>query len=373
MASEARLRALGGNADFLEDASNARRWYGSLVDYPGRATMEFGTWNHSADDSVTGRGGALHVQFDEAGRWGVGGIHWGENLPAPDPGGWIRLLYAREFGPVALGLTFLGTSHSAADNGDEFALTGESRFTHDLGLGARFDLSDQLYVDLAAEALDAEVDYYDNDNGITREDLGGWHGFGLRARAFHAVADELAMVYRVDWRRETRPITDPDIGGLTDLDADIFAGGIGFTMLLDPDVMVLVSSDYQRREDERDAVIPFVSDWERIWRLWWRLDVRVGLETRILPWLTLRGATGYRRTVDESLQRLTWSEEFAESHYEYLISVDVPIAVGVGVHLGTLDLDLTYGEEKPFVGGQAVAMPRTRDDRATTLSLSYGF
>jgi len=372
-ASEARLRALGGGADFLEDPTGVQRWSGSLVDYPGVATLELGSWDHDADGAVTGRGGGLHLAFDEAGRWGTAAMYFGDDLPAPDPGGWIRLLYARRLGPVSLGLTFRGTSHSDADNGDELSLTGESRFLHDLGLGARFDLSDGFYVDLAAEALDAEVDYYDNENGIVREDLGGWEGFGLRARAFQSLRPDVVATYRVDWRRDTRPITDPVIGGLADLDADIFRGGVGFTLLPDPDRLLIASVDYQRREDERRAAVPFYSDWERTWRLWWRLDVRVGVEARMTPWLTVRAATGYRRTVDESLQSFTWSEQFTDQHYDYRITVDVPVALGVGVHLGDFDADLAHGEAVPFAEGQALVDGRDADASVTTVSLSYGF
>jgi hypothetical protein len=372
-ATEARVRALGGGADFLEDPTGVQRWAGSLVDYPQHATLELGRWHHEAADTVSRRGGGLHHRFDAAGRWGTAAIYFGEDLPRPDPGGWVRLIWARQFGPVSLGATFRGTSYSDADDGDELALTGESRYLHDLGLGLRWDVSDRLYLDLAAEALDAEVDYYDNQNGITREDLGGWDGFALRGRAFQRLGPTVVATGRVDWRRDTRPITDPVIGGLADLDADIFHGGLGFTILPDPDRLVIASVDYQRREDQRRATIPFHADWETTWRLWWRLDVRVGLEARLRPWLTVRAATGYRRTVDESLQRYRWSDDFTDSHYDYLITVDVPVALGVGLHLGDLDLDLTYGEAAPFAGGTAVIQQPAPERRTTTASLGYRF
>ncbi len=374
LATTARVRSLGGQSDYYEDDSSVQRWYGALVDYPNRAHLDAGDWNHDTGD-IEGTGGGLHVQFDRAGKWGTAAMHFGDDLPEPDPGGWIRLLYARRFGKIALGATFRGTSYSqAASDPPDQNLLGESRFVHDLGLGARWDLSDRVYADLAAEIREGEVDYYDNANGIVVEDDGGFDSWGARARVFHGLHDRVAAVYRLEWYHDQRPISDATMNGLVDMDAKIFRGGLGFNVLVDPDNLVVVSIDFDRNEENRNAQFPFYVDWDYGWRQWWRLDVRVGVESRVLPWLTLRGAASYRRTVDEQVYSYTWTSDYEERVYTYDLGVEVPVVLGVGVHFGSFDADFVFNDRALFdVNTGAARRDFGEGDTYTSLTLRYSF
>jgi hypothetical protein len=375
-ATTARVRALGGQSDLLEDDLGVVRWYGALADYPDLAVLETGDLDHDAGGSITdklaGSGGGLHAAFDQAGRWGVAAMYFGDDLPEPDPGGWFRLLYARRFGPVALGATFRGTSHSEAVSAPpDQTLQGGSRFLHDLGLGARWDVSDRLYADLAADIREGEIDYYDNANGITYEDDGSFDSFSLRGRAFHGLTRDIAAVLRLEWQRDLRPVTDDIMAGLVDLDATVFRAGLGFNILPDPDNLVIASVDYDRREENRDARHPFYAQWEDGWRDWWRLDVRVGIESRVRPWLTLRGAASYRRTVDEHLYTYDWTG-YEERLYDYEVSVRTPVTLGCALHVGPVDADLVFNDRALFDMDSGCARRDTGED-ATYTSLTIGY
>jgi hypothetical protein len=378
-ATTARLRSLGGQGDYLEDDANVLRWYGSLVDYPGRAVLELGTWDHEApgplSDRIGGRGGGLHARFDRAGRWGTGAVYFGEDLPAPDLGGWIQLLWARRLGPLAVGASFRGSSYSEAGRttGSD-ALDGQSAFTHGLGLGVRWDLADGLYADLAADLRHVDVDYLRGSTGPTVSGVGGWDGLGARARLFQELKRELALVYRAEWLRDRRPLVDAIMADLVDLDLDVLRGGVGCLYLPDADNLLIVSVDYHRIDETRRARHPFFADFTHGERAWWRLDVRCGLEARLLPWLTARAAAGYRRTVDEAQLVHDWSDGFQERVYGYAVRVRTPVVLGLGLHAGPFDADLVLNDTAPW--GLDHAGPVADDDRAggfSAITLAYRF
>ncbi len=377
LATTSRVRSLGAQADYFEDDSNVFRWYGSLVDYPQLAVLELGEWNHDTsgdlDDRVTGSGGAVHFRFDEQGRWGTAAMAFGDDMPEPDPGGWIRLVWARRFGPVSLGATFRGTSYSSASNGPNQALDGNSRFLHNLGLGARVDLSDAVYLDLAAEIQDSEVDFYDRANNVAIEDDGGWDSFGVRGRVFHALTDHAAAVYRLAWFRDIRPIVDAELDHLAYLDGDLFHGGVGFNLLLDADNLVLLAADSTRPEADRPARWPIYANWDTARREWWQLDVRVAVESRLRSWLTLRGAASYRRSTDESNLVDGWSGDYVEQAYFYDVGVDTPVSLGLGLHFGQFDADFLFNATAPFSLGNALVGGEGDDASFSSITLSYGF
>jgi hypothetical protein len=378
-ATTSRLRSLGGQADYLEDDANVLRWYGSLVDYPQRAVLELGSWSHDAGGSLPGRvtnqGGGLHAQFDPDQTWGVGAVYFGEDLPAPDGGGWINLLAARRFGKVAVGGSFRASSFSdAASNHVSGWLDGSSNFVHDFGLGIRWDLSDGLYLDLAGNRKHVSIDYYDSEHFIAYDGAHGWDSFGLRGRLFHGLTDQVAAVYRLDWVRDVRLLVDPDLADLAKQDADNLAAGVGLNYLPDPDNLLVLSVDYRRLEDIRRARNPFYAAFERSVRDWWRLDVRCGLESRLLPWLTLRAAASYRRTVDEATLTYRWSEDFLEWEYDYRITVETPVVLGLGLHFGPFDADLVFNDTTPFGLGYLLTGGQDGQDTGfSSITLGYRF
>lgn len=355
MATSSRVRSFGGAPDLVEDDSGVLRWYGALVDYPDLGTLHLGDWAHNrsgaARDALAGRGGGVNVGV---GRWGVLAMHFGEDLPAPDPGGWIQLMWGRRLGALSLTAAFRATSWSDATSSPTSALEGGSRFIHLLGLGARWDLADRTYLDLAVDAMESEVDYYrrNGEAPVAEEDIGAWDSTGIRGRLFHQLTEELVWVGRLAWFRDLRPITDDQFADLVNLDADHFRGGFAFHVLPDPDHLVIIGGDYRRLDDARDARHPFQAVWTDSWREWWRIDARVAVESRVLPWLSLRASASYRRHVNEQQYQYRWTDDFAETAYEYRIRVDTPVIVGLGLHLGSFDADLVINATAPLEVGQ---------------------
>lgn len=376
-ASTARVRALGGIPDLIEDDSGTLRWYGALVDYPNLGVLELGDWAHNlsgaARDDLASRGGGAHVRLDEAGRWGTLAVRFGEDLPAPDPGGWFMATYARRLGPVSLGVATQATSYSRASTVNSFGyLQGESRFLHLVGLGVRWDVSDDMYVDLAADVLDSEVDYYDEARNVSHDNLGGWNSFGLRGRVFRSLTEQLVWVGRVDWFRDTRPVSDEVFDGLVDLDADHIQGGFALHLMPDPDNLVVFSADYRGIEVDRHAY-ERLSQWQRGYREWWRFDARVGLESRVLPWLTVRASASYRRHVDETQYVFDWPT-FQEVAYDYTVRVDTPVTVGFGLHLGAVDCDIVINDTAPFEVGHGLdGFADGEHANLTSVTLTRGF
>lgn len=361
-ATTARVRTLGGVHDLLEDDTSVLRWPGALIDYTELATLELGDWAHSVEgaalDDLASRGGAVHVPIppDYLGVTAAG-LRYGEDLTAPDAGGWIQLMLALPLGPLDLGLAFRATSSSAASDGADQPLTGDSKFLHAVLLGARWDVSDATYVDLALEAMDSEIDYYRRDlqTPIVAEDLKTDDSWGVRARGFHRLSDTVTWVGRLAWFRDRRPLVDAFFDDLVDYEGDHFQGGFGFHLTPDPDNLIVITGDYRRLEDERRARHRFVAAWETGWREWWRIDARVGIESRVAPWLTLRASATYRRHVDDARYAYRWSESYTERAYDYTVRVDTPVTVGVGLHLGRFDLDIVANATAPMEIGHTTA------------------
>lgn len=360
LASSSRVRALGNVPDLIEDPSGALRWYGAVVDYPDLGTLHLGDWAHRRNGAARGdlasRSGGVHVQLDEGGRWGTVAMHFGEDLPAPDPGGWFQAMWGRRMGDVSLALAFRATSWSDAASSPAAPLEGDSRFIHLLGLGARWDVSDATYLDLAVDAMESEVDYYrrNGEHPVVEEDLGEWDSVGVRGRVFHQLTDQLVWVGRLSWFRDLRPITDDVMTDLVNLDARYFRGGFGFHLMADPDNLVIISGDYRSVDDHRQARHPFQATWKDGDNQWWRIDARVGVESRVLPWLTLRASASYRRHVDEQQYEYRWADDFAETAYSYRVRVDTPVTVGLGLHLGSFDCDVVVNATAPFEIGDGL-------------------
>lgn len=380
-ATTARQRSLGGLGDFFEDDANVRRWYGSLVDYPQRAVLELGDWDLDAGGSISRRlsrqGGGLHAQFDAEQRWGVAAVYFGEDLPLPDGGGWVNLLYARRFGDVSVGGSFYASSFSDAGSTHVGTwLEGRSNFVHELGLGARWDLARHTYLDVAAYRRHVEVDYFARVDSVVilMPNVHGWDSFGARARVFHGLTEQLAAVGRIDYVRDLRFLVDPDLNDLARQDADNLALGAGLNYLPDPDNLIVVSLDYRRVDDVRRARNPFYATFQHRQGDWWRLDGRCGLESRVLPWLTVRAAVSYRRTVDEFTLTYRWSDEFLEWRYDYRVHVSTPVVLGLGVHLGAFDADLVLNDTAPFGPGfPPTTAPLDGGSRYSAVTLGYRF
>jgi len=378
-ATTSRIRNLGGEGDYFEDDANVLRWFGSLADYPDLAVLELGEMqlgdaSDVAGDRIRNRGGAMHLQLTDPVNVGTFAMYFQTDLPEPEPGGSFSALYSHTLLGLQLGAYFRGTSYgTAANNPTTEGLQGDARYFHNYGLGLRADLSDRLYVDLAGELIHTQLEYHDAARGIADDDSRLDSG-AARARAFWAVTDDVALVPVFDYLSELRATYLDILDDTTGLDAWQISTGLGANALLDPDNLLIVSVEYRKRHEDYAARHPWLSDYDFRWREFWTIRARVGIESRLLPWLTLRASTAYRRLTDE---QYTWQDlEDGSRIFEYGwdVNVTVPISLGVGMHFGAFDADLVFNDEAPFSFGYLLT---GADDgntaNFTSITLSYGF
>ena len=70
----------------------------------------------------------------------------------------------------------------------------------------------------------------------------------------------------------------------------------------------------------------------------------MGVESRLLAWLTLRAGVEYRRS--DTDQRLQPAPPGGDDQISHEVHVDVPLNLGLGLHFGKFDADLVINEIK---------------------------
>jgi hypothetical protein len=335
-ATDARVRSLGGLADAFEDDSNALRWPGSLIDYAGQAALGLS----EVEDGGTSTFGSANLSLGAAGRWGVVSLGFADRLSEGEPGGFFAAGYAHRFGPLNAALTFRGTTYGTAANpAGEAQFTGDARYLHTWGFGARADLGEGVYVDGAAETVRSELEYDDNALDLSLHELSS-DSHAWRLRGFARVSEKVVVVPHVSYAHDVRPTVSDALGGPADLSGWNVLAGLGVNTLLDPDNLLVLSLDYLSLRRDWSARYPEHTAFDTGWRDIWQFVVRVGFESRVQPWLTLRAGAVYRRLTDEWYLSETLTEGLTDYDYRWNVRVAVPVAVGLGLHFGAFDGDL---------------------------------
>jgi hypothetical protein len=334
-ATDARVRSLGGLADAFEDDSSALRWPGSLIDYAGQAALGLS----EVEDGGTSTFGSTNVGLDATGRWGVLGLAFADKLLEGEPGGFFAAGYARRFGRVNAALTFRGTTYGTAANpAGEAQFTGDARYLHTWGFGARADLGEGMYIDGAAEIVRSELEYDDDALSLSIHELSS-DSHTWRLRGFARLSDQVVVVPHVSYGHDVRPTVSDALGGPADLAGWNLLAGLGVNALLDPDNLLVVSLDYLSLRRDWTTRYPEHTAFDTGWRDIWQFVVRVGFESRVQPWLTLRAGAVYRRLTDEWYLSETLAPGITDNDYRWNVRVAVPVSVGVGLHFGAFDGD----------------------------------
>ncbi len=369
-ATDARVRSLGGLADAFEDDSNALRWPGSLMDYAGQASLGL---SEEQDGALSTFGGA-NVGLDADRRWGVLGLAFADQLPDGERGGYFSAGYAHRLGPVNAALTFRGTTYGTAANpAGDAEFTNDARYMHSWGVGARADLADGIYVDAAAELVRSELEYDDDALGISVHELSS-DSHAWRLRGFARVSDKVVLVPHVSYGHDVRPTVSDALGGVADLSGWDTLAGLGVNALLDPDNLVLVSLEYLSLQRDWSARYPEQTTFDAGWRDMWQFVVRVGLESRVQPWLTLRAGAVYRRQTDEWYLGEALPGGATDYDYRWNVGVAVPVSVGIGLHFGAFDGDLAVHDGGLLATDELPAgLEETDDGAVIAATLRYGF
>ena len=353
-ATLARVRGLGDGAAYLEDDANVLTWFASLVDHPDRVVLDLGHLDHdragSLNRTLSGGGGGLHAQLDRAGHWGTLGLYVQETLPAGAPGGAITLLGARRFGKLAVGGKAMFSSHYEGSNATEIYGEGEGLYFHAFGLSTRWSVRPGLTGDIAAEIVNVQGD-------AGRQDLWylpyqqAWTTWGARTRWFLALSEVATLVPAFDHRQDDRQALAALLDAPADRHARRTAAGLG--MNLQPaghdqqpfgQTLVVISGELSWGR-ERNTRLPdsgFIYEYDRSDATYREVHARVGLETMVQPWLTIRGALQYYRLQNEvdAARGLTDEGRPVRWLEERRIQVLTPITLGVSLHAGPFQADL---------------------------------
>ncbi|MEN8006309.1 MAG: hypothetical protein ABFS42_04805 [Candidatus Krumholzibacteriota bacterium] len=383
-ASSTRIGSLGGSGGFFEDHHNVLRWYGSLGDYPDLVIIETGHFDLSDgydDDwgrTVSGPGGGVHARFDKNGRWGTGGLFFHGLADDSDPGslhdgyrgGSVTALYARDIAGLSVGFMFRHTAdtdfQSAAPSPDPVERTFEQT-RNDFGFGLRMDISPQAYLDLAGEIRHLRNRAFGSDPADPdwdTSDLDSWNNQGLRARAFIGLNDRLALAPLVEYVHEdftgTSHAGGDLVGETSGNRGHLFRVGAGLNLFVDADNLLLFSTEHVTgRVDHTIRDLDGDSSYS------WREDygvllLRLAFETRLAHWVTARASAGYEHVDNQGDNRFPETGEH------------IPLGLGLGLHLGSLSVDLGLTDREPR-GLSRYSAALTAADSSTWLAITLGY
>ena len=78
--------------------------------------------------------------------------------------------------------------------------------------------------------------------------------------------------------------------------------------------------------------------------------------------------------VDEATLTYSWSEDFLEWEYDYQITVETPVVLGLGLHFGPFDADLVFNDTTPFGLGYLLTGGQDGQDTGfSSITLGYRF
>ncbi|MDY0110010.1 MAG: hypothetical protein RBT60_08760 [Candidatus Krumholzibacteria bacterium] len=378
-ASLARLRALGDGAAYLEDDANVLVWFASLVDYPDQVVLDLGHLDHDApgslNRSLTGTAGGLHAQIDRAGRWGTVGLYAQEALPAGAPGGAISVLGARDGGRLVLGARAMFSSYFDGANSTDFYGYGQALYFHAYGLGVRCDLASGLYGDVAGEIVNVQGDASAEGLWLLPPQQ-TWSTWAARTRWFIGLNATTALVPVLDHRQDDRQFYSEILVAPADRHARRTAVGLGLNILPNADNLVVVSGELSWGRDLHNLLPGGATLWEYDAADFTYQDVhvRVGLETTVRPWLTVRGALQYWRLQHEQSTERGHTVPGPPDRWtsEQSIEVLVPITLGVGLHAGPFQADLVLNARWPETYGTVPFGP-VSNQRGTYSGITLGY
>ena len=385
-ASTARLAALGGG-DYLDDERAVLRWYADLVDHPNLAVFELGRFDSGGggqpwSDEISAQGGGIHARFDEAGRWGTLAAYFHSRavegsagqVGADYPGGSFSLVYARSQGRLDLGLRFRGTSYAEYGGTAGSDLSGREDYRHVMGLGARWRHDEGLSFEIAGEIRDITQRTVDENRALSYLGAGGRDSYALRARARVGLSETVTLVPLLAYARDICDVYSLQLEDVAQLDGYLLQAGFGLDLVRGDGDLVVFSAEYRDGKDNQDGIGSLYRAYDTQRREWFTILVRVGVEERLLPWLTVRASLQYRRVDDEAVLLLPGTTGPAAYDDSGRIAVTTPLGLGLTAAAGRFRLDAAYNDQAPL--SQATVPDANAPREAAnfvTVSLRYLF
>jgi hypothetical protein len=360
-ATSTRILSLGGDGDYFEDEHNVLFWPGSLPDYPNVGILELGDVLAEDGDRAAPvrQGGGVHFRLEQAGRWGTAALYLSEAGKSEQVPGTLTAAWARAFGDLQLGL--LGSWSRFAEPGEGPDMWQEES---GIGIGLRADLGEHVYGDMAAVWYGTDRFY----GGAVEE--GRWGSYVWRLRLFLGLRENLAVVPLLENTGQAHLAWREDLGVpmATDLDARRTRVGLGLNVLPDADNLLVASYEYRWGKEDYGR-----SPWYGLYLEENKLArhiLRLGVESRQLAWLTLRGSVRQEMMHDERWTHfgggLVYREDAKEPRLE--------LSLGLGLHLGAFDADLLVNDKAPFsLGSFLTGAGQEEAVNFTSVTLAYTF
>ena len=377
-ASSTRVISLGGGGDYLEDADNILRWYGSIASYPDIAVIELGDYvpDENASRNARGQGGGAHYALDSTGDWGVATAYFFEQDFEESDRPEVHVGWGRSWSGFQAGAAWSYRGILRELTQEDWSPYRLEKEDMTCGLGLRADLGPRTYLDVAADLT--WTDRVLEINGVElADDQGRNDTYGYRARVFHRVSEQVVLVPVVAHSREMYDEFD--------LFADVYADafqydnrlttfGIGADVFPDADVMLVLSAAWvdndRRMSNPQDPDTPL--------RLYHEESTaqkfRIGLESRARSWLTLRA--GVSQIFIDAKTCAKIKEPTSEETDNRIHEVDsrFDLALGLAMHLGDLDVDMVFNDDAPFaLGSFLTGGGREEDVNFTRITLTYSF
>jgi hypothetical protein len=191
---------------------------------------------------------------------------------------------------------------------------------------------------------------------------------------FYGVSDKVVITPMFEYVRDVRVTFSETLDDAADLDAHVTRLGIGASVFPDIDNLVLVTFEYRRGEEDLLGRGALFADYRQQEGEWYSLHGRVGVESRILAWLTLRLGVEYRRNDEESLllRPVEGAPDVWNARHD--VYVETPLNIGLGMHFGAFTADFVVNDGAPFGLGYAfTGAGRSDSVTFTSITLSYGW
>ncbi len=373
-ATNARIAALGGRADFFTDDAEVNRWCGALPDYADLVTLEAGNFDlgggyHDQWGAlVSGPGVGIHADLGGSGRWGTAGFFLHARQQDTDPGslhqddltGGIGLVYARRFGGAAAALRYDRATRTTDLAGGAPAGDFETTATS-LGGGLRMDLGRNIMLDLGGEVRGISQNPEGPVGGGAGKNQDSWRSFALRGRAFIQLDPRLAAVPLAEYIHEDFPLMQAR-GGVpvvAAIDRELVHLGLGLDFFPDPDNMLVCSGEWFYASDNARTTLPADSPGGQL--IDQAVVLRLAFERRLNPWLTARAATG--------LETVTRDSPTGNQDTDH-----VPLSLGLSLYAPRMALDVAVSDRLPqTVTRLALVSPGDEDSTWLTINFRYGF
>ncbi len=375
MATESRLRAMGGVHKYVEDDANVFDWPATLPSYANLFLID---WQE--EYGMYG----LTKSIGEYGDYGTFGIFFNEDMDGPnnyyfDVGGmdWMNssaftswldtkwmLLYGYEINEdISIGVKFIRASENRTYDEDTLALEDKRAYTT-IGASFRMEASEDLYFDLGFDyTMASRTDnmstgmggfpesVFEDPCGEITEDPG--YDMNFRGRAFYDWTDMITLVPYVGFRMsefdyvyEDEECAGWDTYPMLGLKGMQFNLGIAANMMVNEDNLIVFAVEpfkYTKVEPVRyhDDFDGEFSAYERTLP-----GFILGLESDVRDWLTVR--TGCTKMLTSVGGEMDDGETTAEATWD---DPDFNWYLGLGFHVGDFTIDCLLDRDVPFQMG----------------------